>query len=73
VPSSALPTAAAFIGTFAGVAAVYIGVRYKSSGRVRTSDAEVLWDALTAELAAIRADNRRLATELGDLRRHLEA
>lgn len=40
-----LPVFAALIGTLAGVAATYIAAQRRSSGRIRTSEAEVLWTA----------------------------
>jgi hypothetical protein len=63
VTDSVLPGAAAFVGTFAGGAATWIVARRKSSGRIRTSEAEVLWAAsesirhdLTAELATVKGE-----------------
>lgn len=50
-------------GTIAGAAATYIAAARKSSGRIRTSEAEVLWAAsesirhdLTATLASQSAE-----------------
>lgn len=75
-----LPGLAALIGTLAGVAATYLVASRKSSGRIRTSEAEVLWEAsesirhdLTAEVAVLRAEVAALKVELGQLRARLEA
>jgi hypothetical protein len=100
VTSTVLPGVAAFIGTFAGGAATYVVARRKSSGRIRTSEAEILWEAsesirhdltaalktqshelaavkaafaaVNAQLAALHAENDRLADEVAALRLHLE-
>lgn len=75
-----LPGLAALIGTLAGVAATYLVASRKSSGRIRTSEAEVLWEAsesirhdLTAEVAVLRAEVVALKAELAQLRARLEA
>jgi uncharacterized protein YceH (UPF0502 family) len=80
VSSSLLPGLAALIGTLAGVAATYLVASRKSSGRIRTSEAEVLWEAsesirhdLTAEVAVLRAEVAALKAELAQLRARLEA
>lgn len=72
---SLLPALAALIGTLAGVAATYLVASRRSSGRIRTSEAEVLWEAsesirrdLTAEVAVLRAEVATLKTELAQLR-----
>lgn len=58
-----LPALAAAIGTAAGGAATWIVARRLSSGNIRTSEAETLWEAsesirhdLTAALAAQTID-----------------
>lgn len=78
--SSLLPGLAALIGTLAGVAATYLVASRKSSGRIRTSEAEVLWEAsesirhdLTAEVAQLRGEVAALKSEIGQLRARLEA
>lgn len=75
-----LPVLAALVGTLAGVAATYLLGSRKASGRIRTSEAEVLWEAsesirhdLTAEVTALRAEVTALRTELAQLRARLEA
>lgn len=75
-----LPGLAALIGTLAGVAATYLVAARRSSGRIRTSEAEVLWEAsesirhdLTAEVAALRDEVASLKAELDRLRSRLEA
>ena len=75
-----LPGLAALIGTLAGVAATYLVASRKSSGRIRTSEAEVLWEAsesirhdLTAEVAVLRAEVATLKAEIAQLRAQLEA
>lgn len=75
-----LPGLAALIGTLAGVAATYVVASRKSSGRIRTSEAEVLWEAsesirhdLTAEVAVLRAEVATLKAEIAQLRARLEA
>jgi hypothetical protein len=80
VSPTLLPGLAALIGTLAGVAATYLIASRKSSGRIRTSEAEVLWEAsesirhdLTAEVAVLRAEVAALKTELAQLRARLEA
>lgn len=61
--TSALPILAALVGTLAGVIATYVIAQRKSSGRIRTSEAEVLWEAsesirhdLTAQVASVKAE-----------------
>lgn len=75
-----LPGLAALIGTLAGVAATYLVASRKASGRIRTSEAEVLWEAsesirhdLTAEVAVLRAEVASLKAEIAQLRSRLEA
>lgn len=75
-----LPGLAALIGTLAGVAATYLLGQRKSSGRIRTSEAEVLWEAsesirhdLTEDVKALRLEVASLKTELAELRSRLEA
>lgn len=64
--SAALPGIAAAIGTAAGGAATYVAARRKSSGRIRTSEADVLWEAsesIRHDLtAALKAQGEELAT-----------
>lgn len=77
--STFLPGLAALIGTLAGVAATYLIAARSKSGRIRTSEAEVLWEAsesirrdLTAEVAALRAEVAVLKAELAQLRARVD-
>lgn len=74
-----LPVLAATAGTAAGGAATYIVAARKSSGRIRTSEAEVLWEAsenirrdLTAALATQRAEFDRLRTDMAQMTTELD-
>ena len=64
--SAALPGLAAAVGTAAGGAATYIAARRKTSGRIRTSEADVLWEAsesIRHDLtAALKVQGEELAT-----------
>lgn len=66
-----LPAIAAIVGTAAGGAATYIAAHRKTSGRIRTSEASVLWEAsesirhdLTAALKAQAAELAAVKTTL---------
>jgi hypothetical protein len=77
--TEALPALAALIGTLAGVAATYAIAKGRQSGKVSSSDANVLWNAsesirkdltarltvVEARLAAVEAENIALRAELG--------
>jgi hypothetical protein len=75
VSPTLLPGLAALIGTLAGVAVTYLVATRRSSGRIRTSEAEILWEAsesirhdLTAEVAVLRGEVAALKAELAQLR-----
>lgn len=69
--SPVLPVLAALAGTLAGVIATYVIARRKSSGQIRTSEAEVLWAASESIRHDLTAENRALKAEVAVLREEL--
>jgi chaperonin cofactor prefoldin len=57
----------------------YLGLVRRSSGKISTTDADVLWkvmqthvEALTARITKLEEDNSRLRTENRELQRRLD-
>jgi predicted RNase H-like nuclease (RuvC/YqgF family) len=85
--STLLPALVVLVGTLAGAAVTWVVATRKSSGKIVTSEATVLWEAsesirhdltaqvatLTSEVVALRTEIKELRLELSALRKRLES